>query len=129
MPFCIVVPTLNNGKDFRYQYNLRSIFNQNYTNYKVVIIDDASTDQNFELISQYLEENPVRQVVHLIRNKERMTAIPNIYKAASEYCDKDDILALVDGDDELLGVNVFKVFNSVYTRKGLEVLYSNIIVN
>jgi len=58
-----------------------------------------------------------------------MTAIPNIYKAATEYCDQDDILALVDGDDELLGVNVFKVFNSVYTRKGLEVLYSNIIVN
>jgi hypothetical protein len=58
-----------------------------------------------------------------------MTAIPNIYRAASEYCDKDDILALVDGDDELLGVNIFKVFNSVYTRKELEVLYSNIIVN
>jgi glycosyltransferase involved in cell wall biosynthesis len=60
-PFCIVVPTLNNGKDFRYEYNLRSIFNQNYTNYKVVIIDDASTDQNYELIQQYLEENPVSQ--------------------------------------------------------------------
>ena len=38
-------------------------------------------------------------------------------------------MALVDGDDELLGVNVFKVFNSVYTKKNLDVLYSNIIVN
>jgi hypothetical protein len=67
--------------------------------------------------------------VHLIRNKKRLTAIPNIYKAATEYCDPDDILALVDGDDELLGVNIFKVFNSVYTLEGLDVLYSNIIVN
>jgi hypothetical protein len=58
-----------------------------------------------------------------------MTAIPNIYKAATEHCDPSDILALVDGDDELLGINVLKVFNSVYTRKGLEVMYSNIIVN
>jgi hypothetical protein len=35
----------------------------------------------------------------------------------------------VDGDDELLGVNVFKVFNSMYKQHGLEVLYSNIIIN
>lgn len=48
-----------------------------------------------------------------------MTAIPNIYLAATQYCKPTDILALVDGDDELLGVNVFKVFNSMYTLKGL----------
>ena len=36
---------------------------------------------------------------------------------------------LADGDDELLGVNIFKVFNSEYTTKQLEVAYSNIIVN
>lgn len=53
--------------------------------------------------------------MQLIKNKERLTAIPNIYKAATEYCDPHDILALVDGDDELLGINVLKVFNSVYT--------------
>ena len=29
----------------------------------------------------------------------------------------------------MLGVNVLKVFNSVYTKKGLEVMYSNIIIN
>lgn len=65
----------------------------------------------------------------LVKNKERVLAIGNIYKAASEYCHKHDILALVDGDDELLGINVLKVFNSVYTLKGLEVMYSNIIIN
>lgn len=58
-PFCLVVPTINNAKDFRYYYNLVSIFNLNYTNYNVVIIDDASTDDNYELIQQYLKEHPV----------------------------------------------------------------------
>jgi glycosyltransferase involved in cell wall biosynthesis len=42
-----VVPTLNNGQDFRYEYNLQSIYNQNYTNYKVVVIDDASKDSTY----------------------------------------------------------------------------------
>jgi hypothetical protein len=32
---------------------------------------------------------------------------------------------LVDGDDEILGVNILKVFNSVYTTRKQEVVYSN----
>jgi cellulose synthase/poly-beta-1,6-N-acetylglucosamine synthase-like glycosyltransferase len=54
-PFCIMIPTINNGQDFRYEYNLQSIYNQNYTNYKIVIIDDASKDSTFELIQQFIE--------------------------------------------------------------------------
>ena len=65
----------------------------------------------------------------LVKNQQRMLAIANIHKAATEYCHPHDILALVDGDDELLGINVLKVFNSVYTLKGLEVMYSNIIIS
>jgi glycosyltransferase involved in cell wall biosynthesis len=41
---CVVVSTYNNGKDYRYEYNLQSILNQNYNNYKLVVINDASTD-------------------------------------------------------------------------------------
>lgn len=43
-PICIVVPTFNNVKDYRYRKNIESILQQQYTNYKVVIIDDASQD-------------------------------------------------------------------------------------
>jgi glycosyltransferase involved in cell wall biosynthesis len=93
----------------------------------VVIIDDASRDSTFELTRAFIEENPIPQPVYLIRNSERVSALPNIYRAASEYCAPEDVLVLVDGDDELLGVNVLKVFNSMYSRRGLEVLYSNFI--
>jgi glycosyltransferase involved in cell wall biosynthesis len=41
---CVVVPGYNNNAKFRLEYNLNSIFLQNYTNYFVVIINDASTD-------------------------------------------------------------------------------------
>lgn len=47
LPFCMVVPTHNNGQDFRYEYNIQSIYNQNYTNFKVVVVDDASDDNTF----------------------------------------------------------------------------------
>jgi len=38
---------------------LRSILMQNYTNYHIVIIDDASTDQTGKLIKKYLEEQTI----------------------------------------------------------------------
>lgn len=44
LPMCIVSPGFNNNAKFRIEYNLNSIFSQNYTNYKVIIINDASTD-------------------------------------------------------------------------------------
>jgi len=41
---CLVAPSFNNNAKYRIEYNLNSIFTQNYTNYFVVIINDASTN-------------------------------------------------------------------------------------
>ena len=35
----------------------------------------------------------------------------------------------IDGDDELLGVNVFKVFNHMYQKQNLSFAYSNSVVS
>lgn len=64
----------------------------------------------------------------MIKNSKKQGALFNIHQAATKYCSSEDILLIVDGDDELLGVNVFKTFNSVYTTKQQEVVYSNFIV-
>ena len=44
LPFCIVVPTYNNNKQHMHINNMRSILMQDYNNFKIVFIDDASTD-------------------------------------------------------------------------------------
>jgi glycosyltransferase involved in cell wall biosynthesis len=56
---CVVVPTRNNAYNHRYVYNLQSILNQNYTNYKIVIIDDHSDDGTGVLIQKYLRRHNV----------------------------------------------------------------------
>ena len=50
---CIVVPGYNNNANFRIEYNLNSLFTQNYTNYKVVIMNDASNDGSGELYRNF----------------------------------------------------------------------------
>ena len=44
IPMCVIAPGFNNNARFRVGNNLNSIFRQNYTNYFVVLINDASND-------------------------------------------------------------------------------------
>jgi glycosyltransferase involved in cell wall biosynthesis len=50
----VVVPTFNNLPDNRHIANIQSILAQNYHNYHVVVIDDASTDGTGQQIKDYL---------------------------------------------------------------------------
>jgi len=45
-----------NEANNRYKRNLESIFQQEYTNYKVYYIDDHSKDKTAELVEQYIKE-------------------------------------------------------------------------
>ena len=45
------MPTYNNAKNYRYEYNLQSLMNQDYDNFKVIVVDDASTDGTTEWLA------------------------------------------------------------------------------
>lgn len=59
LPFCVVVPSYNNYQSQLYLRNLDSIFMQDYSNYHVVYIDDASPDKTGEYVHKYLEEKGI----------------------------------------------------------------------
>jgi hypothetical protein len=54
-------------------------------------------------------------------------ALGSIRKAAKEYCSIDDILIIIDGDDQLLGKQVFKLFNQAFQKNNAWFVYSNFI--
>lgn len=43
-----------------------------------------------------------------------MRAMSNLRSAARNHCKPEEIFLIVDGDDELLGKQVLKLFNSVF---------------
>jgi glycosyltransferase involved in cell wall biosynthesis len=105
---------------------LQSILNQNYQNYKLVVIDDASDDGTGDLIKIFLKNSKLPpERYFFIQNKKRLSAVPNIHNAIKNYCSKDDIAVLVSGDDELLGKLVFKILNVVYQTKKPGLAYTN----
>ena len=123
---CLIVPGYNNNAKFRIEYNLNSIFSQNYTNYFVVIINDASTDNSDEMYRRYLDFYNIDKTTYAyVENKDRKTALENIYTASHDYCSPDSVAVNLDADDEFIGKNVLKVFNAGYQLKKAGVLYSN----
>ena len=42
-------------------------------------------------------------------------ALPNILDAAHNFCKPYELFIVIDGDDYLLGKQVFKLFNSAFT--------------
>lgn len=87
-----------------------SLISQKYDNFKVIFVDDASTDGSFDK----LPKDDPRVVI--IKNEVRKTALENLHDAIMNHCDPDDIVALVDGDDWLPNKNVLAFVNELYNK-------------
>lgn len=120
------MPGYNNNANFRIEYNLNSVFLLNYTNYKVVVINDASTDKSDDVYKKYFAFHRIPKDRYVyISNSRRVTALQNIYLASLNQCSKDSIVVTMDADDEFIGRNVLQVFNWGYQTKKSGVIYSN----
>ncbi len=97
-PLVVVIPSYNNAQ--WYERNLSSIFAQKYTNYRVVYVDDCSTDNTYELVNTYVKENGYQNKTTLIKNTKNKGALANLYDAIHS-CDDSEIILMVDGDDWL----------------------------
>jgi len=112
----IIIPTYNNVK--WYDKNLQSIFDQKYSNYRVIIIDDHSTDGTPDLIEKYIQKHHQENRCVLIRNQTRQYKMANLYKTI-HTCDDHEIVIIVDGDDWLLDDRAFSYFNELYSSSDI----------
>lgn len=108
----VVITSYNNKKWYR--LNLLSIFSQEYRNYTVIYIDDASQDGTAHAVENLIYSLGMQHKVVLIKNTERKGALENTYNAI-QRCDERDIILMVDGDDALIGSGVFAYINRLYT--------------
>jgi len=53
-PIVVVIPSYNNSKWC--DWNLSSVFQQKYNNYRVVYIDDCSNDNTYELVTEKVKQ-------------------------------------------------------------------------
>lgn len=111
----VLVPYHNPGPFF--QRCLESLMAQDYTNFEVLLCDDASTDGASDKAP--LDDPRFR----LIRNEERRWLAHNLHALITEYCEPDHIVVLLDGDDWLSGPDSLTHINRFYEEQECWVMY------
>lgn len=110
------------------QKNLNSLLQQNYTNLKILYINDCSTDATEAVVKNYLQKNDPHHRVTYIRNKIRKYKLHNLYHAIYNYCNDNDIIIEVDGDDWLLSTTVFEHLNKLYQNPNIWMTYGGFVM-
>jgi len=118
--FVFIIPSYNNENSI--EINLQSIFDQTYTNWKIIYINDCSTDKTHEKFEE-LTENYTEKIMY-IHNKEKMGQAFNRYRAYN-MCSDDEFCVLLDGDDWLANKNVLKYLTTFIPYHNLEMTYGN----
>ena len=106
---------------------IRSVAAQEYYDYTMYIVNDASTDNTLNAIKQTINSLPekIRHKFVVINNEENIGAVANHYKIIDEYLGEEQIIMILDGDDWLVNdPNIFHKYNNLY-HDGAEFTYGS----
>lgn len=103
----IILVTVHNSKDW-IKKCLDSVLSQDYKNYRLLIIDDHSTDGTWDIVCKY--------DACIIRNDKNMvhSLINTITGLKAFFFDPEDIIVHLDGDDWFADDKVLSYLNEVY---------------
>lgn len=123
-PFVFVIPSYNNRQWV--EKNLRSIFEQRYDNFRILYIDDASTDGTLEQVVAFTKEQGQEHRLQVWHNESNRGAVENIYRAVHS-CEEREIVILCDGDDWLAHDKVLQKLNEKYANPSVWATYGSYI--
>jgi len=93
LSFSILMANYNNGKYI--EEAIRSVINQSYPNWELIIVDDLSTDNSIEMINSFLGEKRIKLIQH-----EHNLGYGGSLKTAISHA-SNTIIGILDSDDKL----------------------------
>lgn len=89
----VIIPTYNRANLI--QQSVKSVLNQTYNNFEIIIIDDGSSDNTEEVINK-LNDNRIRYIKHAVNKGASAARNTGIREAKGKY------IAFQDSDDHWL---------------------------
>ena len=107
----IIIPSYNHGSFL--MDRLTTISKQTYKNWEAIIIDDKSTDNSVEIITNFIADNPTFKVKHFIINEDNSGSGYNSWQKGIELAETEYIWIAETDDysDEYFLENQIKVLN------------------
>ncbi len=102
---------------------LRSVFEQEYDHYRVVLIDDGSTDGTSEKASQFIADNNQSKKATLIRNEAKIGKIACLYRAVDSCLDREIVIPL-DAKDWMSSPSSLSCLNIAYQNPDVWLTFS-----
>ncbi len=91
--FSILMASYNNEKYI--EVAIKSVINQTFPNWELIIVDDCSPDKSNDIIKSFLKDNRIKLILHK-KNMGYGAAL----KTAAENANKN-IIGILDSDDKL----------------------------
>jgi len=91
----IIIPTHNRSKFL--EEAVRSVLAQTYQDFEIIIIDDASTDNTSEIISQKFATDIKNGRIRYVRNEKQMER--SFSRNVGMDISRGEYIALLDDDD------------------------------
>lgn len=95
MKLSIIVPVHNMAADGRLEYCLNSLINQTISDYEIIAVDDASTDESLHVLRQYEKQYPDLVKVQALEENLRQGGAKNV---GLDMC-SGEYIGFVDSDD------------------------------
>lgn len=102
--FTIFIPVYNGAKTIK--KTIISVLNQDYSNYKIVIQDNASIDNTIKIINSFKSSK-----IKIFRNKTNLGYRGNLRAGIKNY--QGDIVLLLASDD-ILSKNALSLYNKAF---------------
>jgi hypothetical protein len=118
----ILIPSFNNARWV--VKNLESIFSQDYPHWRVIYIDDCSTDGTADIVAAYASQRGFSSQITLIKNMQRALAMENLYHGY-HACDDDEIIVALDGDDWLCRSDALTIIAKLYNNPQVWLTYGS----
>ncbi len=122
LPFVIIIPAQNPG--FLIEKTLTSIFTQNYSNFRVLYLDDKSTDGSFEQVQALIQFLKKENKTLLLQNEKPLGPLKNIHQMVLG-CDNREIVIIVRACDFLAHEEVLNKLNALYSNPFTWMTYGN----
>jgi glycosyltransferase involved in cell wall biosynthesis len=115
-----VIVTTHNRKD-KLKRAIESVFNQSFTKWELVIVDDCSTDGTDKLVHEYQMKNKDKEIqyIKLPQNFGTHTKPKNIGTKSAKY----DLIAYLDDDNEYLKDHLQALYKAM--QPNIDVVYGD----